>query len=912
MKNRLFCLSLLSLSLQSGTGWGQEWRPGQPASLHALVGAKVMVRPGLSIEGATLLVRDGVVVAVGAQLEIPPGARRWDVTGKVIHAGFLDPYVSAGRFQGKPPRAKPSILKDEDGADLRAAGGPVATGKGEEEGGSPVSSENGRVRADHRLEEHFRMEPTQINAFREAGFVAVNVVPDQGIWRGLSAFYSLRSDSASTNLWKSQVSEVVAPALRDWSEARFPSSFMGNLALLRQSLLDSQYYQKMQALNAKGYLGTHRVGYEGSLPILAQLLDGQLPVFFHSDDFLEGRALEKTLHEAGVKKLLWVLGGKSWKRLDWVGEACKHGCALSVPCAFPKPPGAKTPAEWLDVPSDGLEHWYSSPAVPARLAQQQLAFSFTGTGLKSPQETEKNTVQAIERGLSPEQALAAWTTEPAQQLGWSDRLGSLEKGKAASFVLRSADPFTPGSKIEQVWVEGLPFTVFSKSAPAKKAKADGAVSDALTLPVAVETNLASLEKLGRGDVLIRRATVWTEGPQGILSNSDVFVRQGKIAQIGPNLTVPADVVVVDASGQHLIPGIIDAHSHTAIVGDVNEGSLSTTAMVRIKDVIDPWDLGIRQQLAGGVTAANLMHGSANAIGGQVICCKWKWGAKPEEMIISGVPEGIKFALGENPKQANWGEQFNSRYPQTRLGVAEEIRHQFMRAKQYRQDLLDFQSGKRSIPVRRDLALEALVEILEGRRLIHCHSYRQDELLMLLKLAQEQGFKIATFQHVLEGYKVADEIAKSGAGASTFSDWWAYKMEVNDAIPYNGNLLTERGVVTSFNSDSNELARRLWTEAPKAIRYGDAVLSDQQALAFVTINPARQLGLGQRVGSIEVGKDADFSLWSASPLTPQAHCQATYIEGRKYFDAQQEESDHQRQLRRRNDLIQMVEKERAAQ
>lgn len=900
MKKPLIALALLIL--QSSGGWAEEWRPGQSASLHALVGAKVMVRPGVSVEGATLLVRDGLVVGVGTNLEIPAGARRWDVSGKVIHAGFLDPFVSVSRFQGKAGPPKKSVLKDEDGADLRAAGGPVAAGEGESESPNPVSSANPRVRADYRLEEHLQLDSKQIQSFREAGFVGLNLVPDKGIWRGQSAFYSLKGDSARENLWKSQVSQVVGPATREWgeiSEHSYPGSFMGNLALLRQTLLDSQHYLKVQSLNGQRYLGQQRPTYESSLPAIAKLLEGQTPVFFHSDDFLEGRALEQTLHNAGAKKLLWVLGGRSWRRLDWLTEATRDGCELSVPCAFPKAPAAKTAGEWLDVSSESLENWNATPAVPARLAQQQVAFSFTGSGVKKPQEIEKNTALAIQRGLPPERALAAWTTQPAQQLGVSDRLGTLDSGKAASFVVRSADPFSPGSQVEQVWVEGVPHRCFSK--PSEEKPQVQVTSDNEPAPVADALPPG-------GDLLIRNATVWTQGPRGTMANCDVLVRAGKIAQVGPNLTA-GEATVVEASGQHLIPGIIDAHSHTAILGDVNEGTLSTTAMVRIKDVIDPWDIGIRQQLAGGVTAANLMHGSANAIGGQVITCKWKWGCKPEDMVVAGAPEGIKFALGENPKQSNWGEKYTSRYPQTRLGVAEEIRQQFLRAKQYRQDLLDFQSGKRSIPVRRDLALEALVEILEGKRLIHCHSYRQDELLMLMQLAQEQGFKIATFQHVLEGYKVADEIAKSGAGASTFSDWWAYKLEVVDAIPYNGNLLHEKGVVTSFNSDSNELARRLWTEAPKAIRYGDAIQSDQQALAFVTLNPARQLGVGHRMGSIEVGKDADFSLWTASPMTPKAYCLATFIEGRKYYDAGEEKLRHQQQLQRRNYLINLVEKAR---
>ena len=377
------------------------------------------------------------------------------------------------------------------------------------------------------------------------------------------------------------------------------------------------------------------------------------------------------------------------------------------------------------------------------------------------------------------------------------------------------------------------------------------------------------------------ATIWTSGEQGILENATLVVAEGKIVGVGAGLKPPGGARVVDATGLHITPGLIDCHSHTAIAGDVNEGTQTITAEVRIGDVIDPDDIGIYRELAGGLTAANTLHGSANAIGGQNQVIKLRWGQDAEGLKFAGAPPGIKFALGENPKQSNWGDNFTSRYPQTRMGVEQIIRDAFTAAKDYKVRREAYLKKSNGPPVRQDLELDALVEILDGKRLVHSHSYRQDEILMLTRVADDFGFKVATFQHVLEGYKVADRLAQVGSGASSFSDWWAYKFEVYDAIPQNGALMYDEGVVVSFNSDSGELARRLNTEAAKAVKYGGVPRAD--ALKFVTLNPAKQLGISSRVGSLEPGKDADFVLWSGDPLSTYSHCQQTWVDGRMYFD-----------------------------
>ena len=388
-----------------------------------------------------------------------------------------------------------------------------------------------------------------------------------------------------------------------------------------------------------------------------------------------------------------------------------------------------------------------------------------------------------------------------------------------------------------------------------------------------------------GVVAIRNATLVTV-TNGTIPNGTVVLRDGKIAGFGANVDVPAGATVYDATGKFVSPGIIDAHSHIANDA-INEGQTAVSSMTDMGDVLDPTDLSIQRDLAGGLTVANILHGSANPIGGQSVTIKLRWGVdKGEDLLFEGALPGIKFALGENPKRRGLASNTGlRRYPGTRQGVEFVIRDAFTRAKAYQKAWQDYETatgaGETVVPPRRDLQLDALVEVLNGERLVHAHSYRADEILMLIRLADEMDFKIATFQHVLEGYKVAKEIAAHGAGASTFSDWWGYKIEAEDAIPGNAALMTHKGVVASINSDSAEHARRLNTEAAKSVRWGD--LSDDQAMGLVTLNPAKQLRIDDRVGSIDVGKDGDVVVWSAHPLSTYAVVERTYIDGILYYD-----------------------------
>jgi imidazolonepropionase-like amidohydrolase len=409
------------------------------------------------------------------------------------------------------------------------------------------------------------------------------------------------------------------------------------------------------------------------------------------------------------------------------------------------------------------------------------------------------------------------------------------------------------------------------------------ISSFLTAILIVGGFSGSATAQASGSVVIKNATVMTAA-KGTLQNTDVLVQNGKIVRIGRNIAPPAGARVVDATGKFVIPGIIDCHSH-AMMDAINEGSYSVTSMTQIRDVLDPKDIAIYRALAGGVTAANLLHGSANSIGGQNSTVKFKWGHPVEDFVISDAPPGIKFAMGENVKrsssQLQAGQQF--RYPRTRMGVIETMRDAFLRARDYKQSWDDFRSKKTKIPPRRDLELEPLVEILEGKRIIHAHGYRSDEHYNLLLIADEFGFKVATLQHGLEAYKIAPEIAKRGTGVSIFVDSWGYKLEAYDTTPYNAYILWKNGVNVSINSDSAERIRRLNLDAAKVMKFGG--VPEEDALKMITLNPAKQLGIDKRTGSIEVGKDADIGIWSGHPFSPYSRVEMTLVDGEILFDRQ---------------------------
>jgi imidazolonepropionase-like amidohydrolase len=585
-------------------------------------------------------------------------------------------------------------------------------------------------------------------------------------------------------------------------------------------------------------------------------------------------------------------------------------------------PGAEAPAAEAPAPAPGADAEKKPEAKkPAATKakgvvqmENRLDFTLPGTAL------DPNFKPEPEAPAKPAEDKAA--EKPADKASEKPDPGAalvsliIEPAKDNAATLRGTATLPTGERVALTATRNPPKDGDKKKDEAKKdddkpKPALVNIPETLTTPFGAY-GLAAVP--AQESVLITNATVWTNGNDGVLENASVHIAGGKIKAVGKSpLTIdPAFPVTreIDATGLHVTAGIIDCHSHTGISGGVNEGTQSCTSEVRIFDVINPDDIDWYRQLAGGVTGANQLHGSANSIGGQNSVVKHRWGVAvtPDDMRIEGAPPGIKFALGENVKQSNWGESNTTRYPQTRMGVETFIRDRFLAARAYKarwDAFIALTDNDKSLaePPESDLELEALVEILDGKRLIHCHSYRQDEILMLCRVAKEFGFRIGTFQHVLEGYKVADAIKDAAIGASTFSDWWAYKWEVYDAVPSNGSIMHDVGVVVSFNSDSDELARRMNAEAGKAVKYGG--VPPAEAMKFVTLNPAKQLRIDAMTGSIETGKDADLAVWSGDPLSPTSRCVRTFVDGRELFSLEQDKAHRERIASERARIMQKL-------
>lgn len=999
--SRAFCFFgvgawVVSLLLSAPVGAQTEPLEGireNTPRVHALVNARIVQAPGQVIEKGTIVIRDGTLEAVGADVTPPPDARVWDYAGRTVYAGLIESYSQMGL--AKPKREN----QDERGRNNDA---PEAGPK----------HWNPHVHPEWNATEHYKPKDADLQKLRELGFTAALVVPQDDVFCGAAALVSLRKGQANEQILKERVVQnVMLEAQGSFRDRTYPSSLMGAIALIRQTFLDADWYGKAHAAYRQQPQGQSKPEENLALEALQAAADGRQPVMFNVDHDLDLLRAVKVAQEFNLNA--WIMGsGHEYRQLDAVKAS---GYPVILPVDFPEAPEVASPEEALEVSLMELSHWEAAPENPKYLQEAGVPFALTAANLKKASDFPGRVRQALERGLSAEAALAALTTTPARLMGAEAQLGTVERGKLAHLVVTDGPLFDEETKIRDVWVDGHRYEIepsleadprgtweltlrlpddreqnlevkitgkpkkFKGSAlyDSVKVKVDQVKVDhkrlLLTFPGdslgydgmirlsgGIEQNTLSgqgqlpdgtwlrwtatlkaevEEEQGESKeedeskvavepaklpgsppgaygrieppaqlehVLIRGATLWTCGPEGTLTDADMLVRRGKIAEIGQNLQAPSDAVIIDAAGKHVTPGLIDAHSHSGISEGVNEGTQAVTSEVRIGDVVDSYDIAFYRQLAGGLTAANQLHGSANPIGGQNSVIKLRWGASPEAMKIDDAIQGIKFALGENVKQSNWGDDFTTRYPQTRMGVEQIIRDRFKAALDYEkrwQEYNALRNKKGVIPPRRDLELEALLEILRGERLIHCHSYRQDEILMLVRVAEDFGFTIGTFQHVLEGYKVAEALASHGAGASAFSDWWAYKFEVYDAIPYNGVLMHNAGVVVSFNSDSNELARRMNLEAAKAVKYGG--LSEEEALKFVTLNPARQLRIDHRVGSLEVGKDADFAIWSGHPLSTYTICEQTWIEGRKYFDRQADEELRQQVRAERARLIQKV-------
>ncbi len=897
------------LSLLPAVAFAQEiLPPGQrpePPGVHALVGARVVVSPDLVLEEGTILLRDGRIVAVGNEVAIPPDARTWEMKGKTIYAGFLESYLSGSGGGGEK---KP---EGEMGAGLA----PFVGVKGEEKdrGAAGPSYANPRITPERRAALLYQPDRKRLEELWKAGFTVANVAPEEGIVRGSSALVLLSDVDPNRAILRGDVFQCVcldpdvgSKGRRD-DDSGYPDSAMGAIAAFRQLWFDASYYARTRADYEADPRGQKRAEFDPALEAIGR----KLPVLFEVTYCLGVDQASHVAREHGIDAV-YVASGQEWRRPDLAKAA---GRPFIVPVDFPEAVKLPDDDDWNQVSLDQLRVWDWAPENPAVLTREKLEIALTTHRLGDRAEFQGKLLLAIERGLDEKTALAALTTVPARLLGVADRLGTIDAGKMANLTVTGAKGyFVEGARVEEVWVEGRRYVPEPGKEPEKpkdEPSADDKAKKAEEQTLRA-TRVAKSPQEGRGPieapgaVLVRGATVWTSGADGVIEGADVLFVGGVVRAVGKDLAAPdvEGLKTIEAKGKHLTPGLVDCHSHSFIVGGVNEGTVPSSAMVRIGDVINSETDHFYQQLAGGLTCANELHGSANPIGGQNCVVKLRDGETPDGLKLADAPPGIKFALGENVKQSNWGEKQVTRFPQTRMGVRTFIANRFAAAERYLAEWEGYSQDHGAMP-RRDLELEALGEILRGKRFIHCHSYRQDEILMLVRLMDSLGVKIGTFQHVLEGYKVADEIAAHGAGGSCFTDWWAYKFEVYDAIPYAGSLMAERGVCTSFNSDSSEAARRMYLEAAKAVKYGGT--TEVEALKFVTINPARQLQVEHRIGSIEVGKDADFAIWSQSPLSSGTVCEQTWIEGKKYFDVTLSAGRTEARARERQALLEKAKK-----
>ncbi|MEK7781644.1 MAG: amidohydrolase family protein, partial [Verrucomicrobiota bacterium] len=721
---------------------------------------------------------------------------------------------------------------------------------------------------------------------------------------------------------RADVFQHIAFETHEADDSAYPGSLMGAIATVRQSIFDAQHYALDQADWQKKPQGRKRPEFDPSLEALQPAAEGKQRVLFEPGSAL---MVDRAARVARELKLDFAIisCGQEWRRPDLAKET---GATFIVPVNFPNLPKLPSEDDWEQVTLDNLRAWDWAAENPALLRQQKLDIALTTYSLADKKVFRKNLKAAVERGLSEDDALAAVTTIPAKLCGMEKQLGTIEPGKIANLtIVDGKGYFDPEARVREVWVDGRNYHVQAAKEEAKKdesadkdkeakAKAEKEKKDA-ELKELQNKRVARSPLEGRGHfiksdlILFNKVTLWTCAAKGVLQPPElaIIVKNGKLVGLDTAVrlrAVTGDWYKISGEGLHITPGLIDAHSHSAILGAVNESTLPSTAMVRIGDVVNSETRNIQDQLAGGLTTANLLHGSANPIGGQNQIIKLRDGASPEGMKFEDAPSGIKFALGENVKQSNWGEKYTTRFPQSRTGVPTFYRNRFTAAQQYLKAWSDFKKNG-GVPPRRDLELETIGEIIEAKRFIHCHSYRQDEILAFLRVMESFKVRVATLQHVLEGYKVADEIAKHGAGASCFSDWWAFKFEVYDAIPFAGSLMRERGVLVSFNSDSSDLARRLNLEAAKAVKYGGT--SEEEALKFVTINAAKQLGIDKRVGSLEPGKDADFVVWSGHPLDSRSVVLQTWIDGKKYFDRDEAAKRTAALKQEREDLIAKAKK-----
>jgi imidazolonepropionase-like amidohydrolase len=930
---------------------------------YAFTGADVYVSASEKIQNATLIIRSGKIISVTKEGRVPRGAVVVPLDDKVIYPAFIDLYSNYGLPEEKKERASsrrqpPQPLSDKAGAyswnealipeynahdhfevnnkkaDLVRKVGFGAVGTHNMDGISRGTSSVVALGDENEHEMIIKEKGAHHLSFRKGS-------SSQNYPSSLMGIIALLRQTYLDAGWYQQQKEEVNLSLEAWNDVQsLPQIFeVGDrLEALRAyklgSEFDKQYilmgsgdeYQRLEAIKALNtplilplnFPNAYDVEdpYDAQQVTLAQLKHWELAPTNPGRIEAAGIPFALTTFRLEQTKDFW----------PQLRKAIEHGLSeeqalqsLTITPAsllgVEEHLGTLEAGKWANfIITDGnvfekdtriLHTWVKGKAyvhtdldTPGLLGRYQMKVGKEEYTLQVSGKTSKPEMKIIvsdtahvKVNYQQEGSLITLSFQPSGQ----------ENKVRLSGLINDSQWAGQGQQVDGNWIEWT-------ASPLDEKEAGGEQKETISKPAPPEYGPVIFPFTAYGwqtppapqTYLIKNATVWTNEEQGVLENADVLIQNGKISRVGVGINQKG-ALEIDGTGMHLTPGIIDEHSHIAISRGVNEGTQASTAEVRIGDVVNSEDVNIYRQLSGGVTTSQLLHGSANPVGGQSAIIKLRWGQSPEQMKFAEAAPFIKFALGENVKQSNWGDMQTTRFPQTRMGVEEVFEDFFTRAREYGQRK---SSGNL---FRKDLDLEAGLEILEGKRFITCHSYRQSEINMLMKVAERFDFRVNTFTHILEGYKIADKMAAHGAGGSSFSDWWAYKYEVIEAIPYNGALMHEQGVTVAFNSDDSEMARRLNQEAAKAVLFGD--VSEEDALKFVTLNPARLLHIDEYVGSIKEGKHADVVLWSGHPLSMYSRAEKTFIDGTLYFDRLADEAMRRQIAEERHRLIQKMLEEK---
>ncbi|MBV8267317.1 MAG: amidohydrolase family protein [Planctomycetaceae bacterium] len=930
VRPRLTMLALaMALTVATAPLLSADLRPGYRPPAHAIQGARIVTGPVMVLDVGTVVIRNGVIEAVGPadKVAVPFDAETIDGRGLVVYPGFIDLYTTLGQPAG--------VARSSTGAGQTFNYSDYALAR------TPPDNRNG-LTPEFEVASVIDLGEPAAEEHRRLGFTDLLSAPAGAIATGQSVLVSTSGLPRREAIVQSRVAlhinlrppfepappprgderdQPAAPARSRPIAPSYPRALMGSVAHLRQAMLDAEHEHRLQADGAER-VSPHTT-FDPALQVLHAARAKAIPVWWEANTRDEIHRALDLAEEFGTTAV--IVGGRE------AGKVVDRLKAKDVPVIlrldFPDEPKVPSEAEYRrrdladrDEPLKALieraERWKERVGTAQALAKAGVRFALSTDGIAKRETFLAQLRKAIDAGLPREAALDALTRRAAEIAGLDRWLGTIEPGKLGHLIVTTSPLGDESSHVRYVLLDGLKFDL-EKPGPSRKAdlerhprseegkpgepakpKDAPKVETAPATPtppkaqedqppqtpfidVATEFEKTRQPRIKTGgNVLIKDASLLTVSKAGTIARGSILVRDGKIAAVGADVTAPNGVAVIDATGLVAMPGIIDTHSHIAIQGGVNEYSLSIVPEVRVKDVVSGDDPAIYRALAGGTTTARLLHGSADTIGGQDAVIKLKHGLPGRDLIIKDAPQGVKFALGENVTRQP------GRFPNTRMGVEATIERAFQEARAYQETWKSYEAAKAAGTAppptrpRRDLRLEALAGVLDGSIKIHCHCYRSDEILMLLNVAARHGVRVQSLQHVLEGYKIAAEIAAHGASASTFSDWWAYKYEAKDAIPYNAALLTQAGVSVCINSDSEELIRHLNLEAAKMVKYGG--VTEAQALAMITINPARELGLDHRLGSIEVGKDADIVLFNAHPFDAFARCELALIDGEVWF------------------------------